>query len=108
MEYRQKFLARLGPFIRARRLGQKMTLQDVATVTGLSVSYLSEIERGVVEPSIKTLHKLAEALWFHVSHLFQDAEILVYELPADERELLEAWRREDYSAILQLVAIELP
>lgn len=37
------------------------TLQDLAEHTGLSVSYLSDIERKRTEPTLKTLRKIAAA-----------------------------------------------
>jgi len=45
--------------IRQHRKERKQTLQDISTATGLSVSYLSDIERGRTNPSLKTLQRLA-------------------------------------------------
>lgn len=46
--------------IRTLRVTRNKTLKDVSIGTGLSVSYLSDLERGRTEPSIKTLNKLAQ------------------------------------------------
>lgn len=43
-----------GPQLRMLRKRKKMTLRDVAEETGVSVSFLSDIERGRGNPSIKT------------------------------------------------------
>lgn len=51
-----------GEQIRALREQRNYTLQDLAKRTGLSLSYLSEIERGSKRPSLKTIEKLAAAL----------------------------------------------
>ncbi len=48
-------------YIELKRLRKmhKMTLKDVANHTGLSISFVSDIERGVTNPSIDTIDKLA-------------------------------------------------
>lgn len=45
--------------LRLMRSVRGLTLADVATGTGLSVSYLSDLERGRTNPSIETLEKIA-------------------------------------------------
>ena len=52
----------IGTKIRKIRKDKKLTLQDVAKVSKLSISLLSEIERNNKAPSISTLLKIAEAL----------------------------------------------
>src|SRR5207249_8751006 len=52
----------LGPGIRAERLRQNLTLAQVADLAGLSPSALSQIERGVTDPSIGSLRRIANAL----------------------------------------------
>lgn len=37
-----------------------MTLQQASDSTGLSVSFLSEMERSITNPSLKTLQRLVE------------------------------------------------
>ncbi|MGQ9531410.1 MAG: helix-turn-helix domain-containing protein [Desulfotomaculales bacterium] len=51
-----------GEHIRTLREERGYTLQDLARRAGLSLSYLSEIERGSKRPSLKTIDKLAAAL----------------------------------------------
>lgn len=48
--------------IRQLRQKRNMTLQDLAKCSGLSVSYLSEIELGKKQPSLETIEKLSQAL----------------------------------------------
>ncbi|WP_366924791.1 helix-turn-helix domain-containing protein [Metallumcola ferriviriculae] len=52
----------LGEKIRELREERDYTLSDLAERAGLSISYLSEIERGAKRPSLKTLDKIAAAL----------------------------------------------
>jgi transcriptional regulator with XRE-family HTH domain len=52
----------LGSGIRAERLHQKMTLAQLAERADLSPSALSQIERGITDPSIGSLRRIASAL----------------------------------------------
>ena len=52
----------LGECLRTRRLGRGETLGDTATRAGLSPQYLSEIERGLKEPSSEMIAAVAGAL----------------------------------------------
>jgi transcriptional regulator with XRE-family HTH domain len=52
----------LGGLIRGAREKQGLTLQQVADRTRLSVSYLSQIERDLLHPSVSTLKNIARAL----------------------------------------------
>ena len=52
-------LEALGLGLRAIRIHNRMTLKNVADRTGLSVSFLSDMERDVTQPSLRTLRKLA-------------------------------------------------
>jgi len=51
-----------GDQIRSLREERGYTLQEMAKRANLSLSYLSEIERGSKRPSLKTIEKLAAAL----------------------------------------------
>ena len=52
----------LGYAIRIQRKKSEMTLVELAKKTDFSISYLSQIERNLLTPSIATLRKLADAL----------------------------------------------
>lgn len=60
----------VGARIRAMRLRQQLTLRDVAERTGVSVSMLSMLERGVSTASVGTLVAVASALGVHMYDLF--------------------------------------
>jgi transcriptional regulator with XRE-family HTH domain len=55
-------LQALGAFIRARRTQAQMSLRDLADLTNVSNPYLSQIERGLHEPSVRVLKSISEAL----------------------------------------------
>ncbi len=63
---------RLGIELKQLRKARKMTLAKVSQSSGISVSYISAIERGVVSPSVDTIEALADAFqvdmhWFFPS-----------------------------------------
>ena len=58
----------VGKVFKALRKGNGLTLQDVHTKTGLSVTYLSDIERGGSNPSMNTLETLS-AFYGYTLHI---------------------------------------
>jgi transcriptional regulator with XRE-family HTH domain len=52
----------IGGVIRRARKHQGLTLQQLAETSELSLSYLSQIERNLLNPSVGTLKRIAEAL----------------------------------------------
>lgn len=52
----------LGAFIKSQRQLAKLSLRDLAERTSISNPYLSQIERGIHEPSLRVLKGIAEAL----------------------------------------------
>lgn len=55
--------------LRALRRQQDLSLEQLAQRTGLTKSYLSKLERGLSEPSISTVLRLAQAYDIGVSQL---------------------------------------
>ena len=64
----QAGLARIGEVIRDRRKG-RFTVKQLAAAAGVSIGVLSEVERGIGNPSYRTLHKIAEALDVQIGEL---------------------------------------
>ncbi|GAA1022064.1 DNA-binding protein [Acrocarpospora pleiomorpha] len=67
-------MVQVGAKIRALRSRQGLTLKDVAERTGISVSMLSMLERGVSSASVGTLVSVASALGSHMYDLFDRPE----------------------------------
>ena len=63
----------LGGFIRAQRQLAKLSLRDMATMTSVSNAYLSQVERGLHQPSLKVLHSIADALQLSTEQLLTQA-----------------------------------
>ena len=63
---------RLGNAIRQRRLAKDWTLEDLAFATGVSYSYVGQIERGLRNVSIALIWGLADALEVRADELLAD------------------------------------
>lgn len=57
-----KRLANIGPSIRAHRKNAGFTLSTLSKESGVSTSMISQLERNVTVPSLKTLVRLAAVL----------------------------------------------
>ena len=67
---------KLGERLRSIRKEHKLTLKKLRQHADLSVPYLSDLERGIVNPSIETLQKIAKAYNITVRDLFSGVENL--------------------------------
>ena len=61
-----------GTYIREKRRLNSLTLAELAQKTDLSISFLSQVETGVTNPSINSLRKIALALGTPLSSFFQE------------------------------------
>lgn len=66
-------LVRLGKKIRDARKGKHITLEALAIDSGVSKSVLSQVERGVTNPTLSTLWNIARALSLNPLELFDSA-----------------------------------
>jgi len=62
----------IGDRVKALRINQKRTLQEVADASGLSKSMISKIENNLTVPSVATLVKVAQALATDISSLLEE------------------------------------
>jgi transcriptional regulator with XRE-family HTH domain len=51
-----------GKYLRSQRQLARLTLRELSEITKISNPYLSQIERGLHQPSIKVIKSLADAL----------------------------------------------
>jgi mannose-6-phosphate isomerase-like protein (cupin superfamily) len=58
----------IGSAIRDRRRGLQLTLQGLASASGLSVPFLSQVERNLASPSLLSLEAIAQALGVDVDY----------------------------------------
>jgi transcriptional regulator with XRE-family HTH domain len=63
----------LGGFIRTQRQLARLSLREMASLTRVSNAYLSQIERGLHQPSLKVLRSIADALNLSTEQLLAQA-----------------------------------
>ncbi len=66
----------LGAFIRSQRQHANLSLRQLADMTSLSNPYLSQIERGLHQPSVRVLKLLSDALNVSAETLLAQAGLL--------------------------------
>ena len=62
----------LGQRIRETRIGKQLTQEALAERAGISVVYVSELERGIKSPSIDVFYRIALALNVSADYLLRD------------------------------------
>ena len=65
--------APLGDFIRRQRELQALSMRQFARMVGISNPYLSQIERGLREPSEKVVEAIADTLHVSADTMFEQA-----------------------------------
>ena len=66
----------VGEFIRSQRRLANLSLRDLAEKTNISNPYLSQLERGLHEPSVRVLKSIAQALNLSAETLLAQAGLL--------------------------------
>jgi transcriptional regulator with XRE-family HTH domain len=79
----KEHLQRLGGYIRAQRQFAHLSQRQLADMADLSDTYMSQLERGLHEPSIRVLRALAENLGLSTDQLLRRAAGLDGADPSD-------------------------
>ena len=66
----------LGDFIRAQRQLADLSLRQLAELSDVSNAYLSQVERGLYQPSAQVLKSIADALQLSAETLYSRAGLL--------------------------------
>lgn len=69
----QQQMAALGAYIRGQRQLANLSLRQLAALTTLSNPYLSQLERGLHQPSVRVLKLIADALGVSTEELLAQA-----------------------------------
>lgn len=64
----------LGMRIRFLRKQQNLSIEDLSLEAGINKNYLSDLERGTRNPSLKILSRIARALKISISELTKAIE----------------------------------
>ena len=82
----------LGAFIREQRNAAQLSLRALADKAGVSNPYLSQIERGLHEPSVRVLTSIANALNVSAETLLRQAGVIEPDDPGGENPTVVALR----------------
>ena len=102
----------LGARLRAHRTARGLTLAQAAELAGLSIPYISNLERGRGNPTLEALRALAEALQQPVAVLlgedgseddFDPAELVLAEMPPSLRTFT---RSDRFQGVVERLATE--
>src|ERR1700678_2249176 len=66
----------LGAFIRTQRKMANLSLRQLAELTSLSNPYLSQVERGLHQPSVRVLKAISDALNLSAETLLTQAGLI--------------------------------
>ena len=88
-------LEALGQLIRKQRQQAELTLRELAERTNVSNPYLSQIERGLHEPSVRVIKAIAGALNLSAESLLVQAGVLDPADASPKRVTVEDAVRED-------------
>lgn len=75
--------------IKTLRLERKLTLKEMSERTDLSVSFLSQVERGESSPAITSLNKIANALEVDITYFFNPPKTEDYKIAFKDSEPLK-------------------
>lgn len=82
-----------GSKMRQVRKNQGLTLSELAELTGLTSSLLSQVERGLADPSLSSLRKIAHALDVPLAYFFTEDEKSEEIMHESDRSLLVSKKR---------------
>jgi transcriptional regulator with XRE-family HTH domain len=85
----------LGSFIRAQRQMANLSLRQLSAMTEVSNPYLSQVERGLHEPSVRVLKSIADALNVSAETWLEQAGLISTEESQDEDDATERAIRDD-------------
>jgi transcriptional regulator with XRE-family HTH domain len=72
----QSALEALGALLHSQRVAAELSLRELSSLTNVSNAYLSELERGLHEPSLRVLRAIAFALGTPLGSMLVSAGIL--------------------------------
>ena len=85
----------LGEYIRMQRQMADLSLRGMAELTKVSNAYLSQVERGLHQPSLRVLRAIAEALNIPPDALLAQAGVMSSDPAGDARTSTEEAIRSD-------------
>lgn len=65
---------RLGNIIRGHRISKNISQETLAERSNLTATYIGQLERGNMNPTVCTLYRITSALDISINELFDEAE----------------------------------
>lgn len=79
----------LGNELKKIRKGKQMTLQALSDESGLSISFLSQVERGLRTLTFTSLKKISDALEVNINFFFDDEDTSIKKSVKKQKSSLE-------------------
>lgn len=67
-------LLKLGNFLKTRRVEQNLSIRELATLSNIASSTISQIETGKTSPNLMSINALCESLHFPIAALFVEEQ----------------------------------
>jgi transcriptional regulator with XRE-family HTH domain len=93
-------MEKFGAFIRSQRKLANLSLRQLAELTSLSNPYLSELERGMHQPSVRVLKSLASSLNVSAEMVLAHAGLLDHATDAAQPRQAEASPADTVEAVI--------
>ena len=74
----------IGNKLHSIRSQQSLSLEEVAFLASINTAHLSQIERGIGNPTVETLYKICQSLNYSLKDLFNDVPETKKEFPKTE------------------------
>lgn len=74
----------IGNKLNSIRNQQSLSLEEVAFLASVNTAHLSQIERGIGNPTVETLYKICQSLNYSLKDLFSDVPETAKEFPKTE------------------------
>ena len=71
----------IGNKLHDMRRRQSLSLEEVAFRASVNTAHLSQIERGIGNPTVETLYRICNSLGYSMKELFDDTPLEKSELP---------------------------
>lgn len=86
-----------GNKIRQLRQEKKLTIEEFAEITGFTASYISQLERNKLEPSLTALTKISKALDVSLYYFLEEESSKMIVTKKNERKTLSCENKADIS-----------
>ena len=99
-------MSHIGKSIQECRKRKGIKQEDLASLSGISSAFVSAIERGVKEPSLKNFIMIANALNVSPNELLAESPEVTFDIQSTEiNQTLESLHPQDRTAILKVVRV---